>query len=34
MTSKSDRLMFKNRKKGFETALQLSFDKVSELYGI
>lgn len=34
MTSKSDRLMFKNRKKGFETALQLSFDKVSELYGV
>lgn len=34
MTSKSDRLMFKNRKKGFETALQLSFDRVSELYGV
>ena len=34
MTSKSDRLMFKNRKKGFEVALQLSFDKVSVLYGI
>ncbi len=34
MTSKSDRLMFKNRKKGFEMALQLSFDKVSELYGV
>ena len=34
MTSKSDRLMFKNRKKGFEAALQLSFDKVSELYGV
>lgn len=34
MTSKSDRLMFKNRKKGFETALQLAFDKVSELYGV
>ena len=33
MTSKSDRLMFKNRKQGFKTALQLSFDKVSELYG-
>ena len=34
MTSKSDRLMFKNRKKGFEVALRLSFDKVSELYGV
>jgi len=34
MTSKSDRMMFKNRKKGFEAALQLSFDKVSELYGV
>ena len=34
MTSKSDRLMFKNRKKGFEMALQLSFDRVSELYGV
>lgn len=34
MTSKSDRLMFKNRKKGFETALQLSFDRVSGLYGV
>ena len=33
MTSKSDRLMFRNRKKGFEVALQLSFDRVSELYG-
>ena len=33
-TSKSDRLMFKNRKKGFETALQLSFDRVSVLYGV
>ena len=34
MTSKSDRLMFKNRKKGFEKALQLSFDRVSGLYRI
>lgn len=34
MTSKSDRLMFKNRKRGFETALQLSFDRVSGLYGV
>ena len=34
MTSKSDRLMFKNRKKGFEMALRLSFDRVSELYGV
>ena len=34
MTSKSDRLMFKNRMKGFEVALQLSFDRVSELYGV
>ncbi|OLR59736.1 hypothetical protein BHF70_09005 [Anaerostipes sp. 494a] len=34
MTSKSDRLMFKNRKKGFETALKLSFDRVSGLYGV
>lgn len=34
MTSKSDRLMFKNRKLGFEKALQLSFDKVSGLYRV
>lgn len=34
MTSKSDRLMFKNRKKGFEAALKLSFDKVSEIYSV
>jgi len=34
MTSKSDRLMFKNRDKGFETALYLSFEKVSGLYGV
>lgn len=34
MTSKSDRLMFKNRKLGFEKALQLSFDKVSGLYAV
>lgn len=34
MTSKSDRLMFKNRKLGFEKALKLSFDKVSGLYKI
>lgn len=32
MTSKSDRLMFKNRKKGFDEALLLSFDKVSGVY--
>lgn len=34
LTSKSDRLMFKNRKLGFEKALQLSFDSVSGLYRI
>ncbi|MBE5861961.1 MAG: hypothetical protein E7295_03825 [Lachnospiraceae bacterium] len=28
MTSKSDRLMFRNRAKGFEGALELSFDRV------
>lgn len=32
MTSQSDRLMFRNRKNGFEVALQLSFDKVSGVY--
>lgn len=34
MTSKSDRLMFMNRKKGVREAIKLSFDKVSELYRV
>ena len=33
-TSKSDRLMFRYRKRGFLPALELAFDKVAGLYGI
>ena len=34
MTSKSERLMYRNRSKGFMKALELSYDKVSSLYGV
>lgn len=34
MTSKSDRLMYRNRKIGFEMALQKSFDKVFGIYRV
>lgn len=34
LTSESDRLMFRNRKVGFQRAMELSFDKVFGLYGI
>lgn len=31
-TSKSERILFKNRKKGFMNALKVAFDKVSAIY--
>ncbi len=34
MTTRSDRLLYKNRKKGFEEALKSSFNIVSGLYGV
>lgn len=34
MTSISDRLMFINRKKGFMDALNVSFNKISGVYGV
>ena len=31
-TSKSERILFKNREKGFMNALKVAFDKVSAIY--